>query len=146
MVKRETLRLGFTYGHSLEKVMRFMRSIGISVTESVVTRDKHYTAAADLYDYIKLIPVKPRDVETFIEQGLIDAVVCFSDCLELEDWLGNCPGYQTDGESRASIYPETGAESVSIVAVSRKEWKPTVGQTVKIFSEYNKSRKEIEDA
>lgn len=127
VVERQTLRLGFTYGNSLNKVMAFFRSIGIHVTQSCGTRDTHYTATSDLYDQIQLIPVKPRDVSTFINRGILDAVVCFSDCLD-------------DAVGIRSVYPETNVDTVQVVAVCHEsKWDlDDTPKSMTIFSEYPK--------
>lgn len=146
VVEMPTITIGFTYGHGLNYELSFFKSIGIHVTQEVGTKVKMYHAKSSLYDNIKLLPVKPKDIATFMEHGMIDVAVCFSDCMsqdssarpELRHYRllkGLISQDRADACKIKSLYAKD-APSVEIVAAVKKGFRCIMSFNHSLLSEY----------
>lgn len=118
------ITIGYTYGRSENDILSLLGSVGIDIFKSTKPRDTEYRVFSHLHNNIQIIPCKPRDINRFLQQGIISVAVAYSDAIK----------------DFKSLYPSS-AKTVKIVAVVKKDDQRFDGQDyyslpLTIFSEF----------
>lgn len=118
LVKQEKIVIGMVYGRAEAKIVDFLNQLGIFVWEDKKSRSNKLMVKSHLHPKIEIIKCKPKDIDRFLKEKIIDVAVCYSDNIS---------------NSFKSLFSK-GSPSVKIVAVAKRN--KVLRENLKILTEY----------
>ena len=114
--------IGITYGRSEQDIYNLLTRVGIHIYKSAAHRNFAYKCKTHLHHTVRVLPCKPKDASSLLEQGIVDLVVSFSDC------------FSKDNDVFIRNIIPTNSKTVHIVCAKRKNDNLVDGSI--IYTEY----------
>lgn len=109
--------IGVTYGRGEQDIYNLLNQVGIHIYKSATYRNFAYKCKTHLHHSVKILPCKPKDASSLLEQEIVDLMVSFSDCFLKDDAF-----LIDNGASIRNIKP-TNTKTVNIVCAKRRNEK-----------------------